>query len=82
MALRDAVVSSGSEGLGGVAYDVATGSPPGQADLRERGQSDYPCYFWTAGFAGYVISRHLRQEEILSLGRAHYLVTFREKEAT
>ena len=79
--LRDPVVASGTQGLGDDAYEVATGRLPGQVNLPEQGEYDYPCHFWTAGFAGYVISRHLPQEEVVSLGEAYYLLSFRRSAA-
>lgn len=57
-------------------YDSLTGRFQGSITVPTAGTFSYPTYFWTVGFATFVVGQHLRLQELVEMDERDYLLVF------
>ena len=57
-------------------FGSLTGRCEGSITIPSEGIFSYPMYFWTVGFAAYVIGQHLRLQELVEMDERDYLLVF------
>jgi SAM-dependent methyltransferase len=83
LTIRDALLHrAGNSAAVPESYDVLTGREAGTISVPGQGQFEYPSYFWTVAFAGFIFGQHLHLKESREISTHSYQLVFVSTEET